>query len=67
MAADLVGVDVDVHDGLVGSRTGRTEVRADGEDHVGVGDQRRDPPVHPGRPHRQRVAVVDGALALARS
>ena len=64
VAADLGVVDVDVDDGLVGPRARGREVGADREDDVRAGDERRDALVDPRGPDRQRVPVVDRALAL---
>ncbi len=62
--ADLRTVDVDVHDRRSGRERVADEVRADGEDDVGVVEQRLQTLVHPHGARVERVAVVEAALAL---
>ena len=64
VAPDLVGVDVEVDEALALGQAHALAAGADGEHDVGGVDERLDPAVDPGRADRERVAVVDGPLAL---
>ena len=66
VAPDLIGIDVEVHELLARAQPEALEPRAHRQHHVGGVEQRAQPAVHPHRADRQRVAVVDRALALAR-
>ena len=66
VAPDLIGIDVEVHQLLAGLQPHALEARSHCEHDVGGVEHRTEATVHPHRAHRQRVPVVDRALAFAR-
>ena len=66
VAPDLVGIDVEVDELLARRNPKPWNRRAHRQHHVGGVDHRAHAAVHPHRADRQRVTIVDRALALAR-